>query len=337
MNGDRIAMSARERDRLKVSKTRRGEMAPVSKTRRGELEGQRTQAEAARLMILCVRQVRRLQRRLEKEGDAGVIHRLRGRPSNHRHKETLRRQAVAIYRRDMPDFSLTMASEKLAARQVPVPARTLRDGLSAEGLWQPKYPRDRPRSWWLPSGVLRRVSPGRRQPPRLAGGPRAAEGAGGEDRRCHQQGHRPLLSRRDDRGVHEPSVALPRAARSDGGDVRGSGPRTTTPTIRSPRSRSFHGPWRNSASHGSWPTVRRRRAGSRGSFRRPRTGWSKGVTAGQGNHPRGGQRGPSEDVPAVVQPRVHRQAGQPERCAPTARSLDAAGEHPEFPGKAEGR
>lgn len=132
MNGDRIAMSARERDRLKV-------MAPV-------LEGQRTQAEAARLMILCVRQVRRIQRRLEKEGDAGVIHRLRGRPSNHRHPESLRRQAVAIYCRDMPDFSLTMASEKLAARQVPVPARTLRDWLSAEGLWQPKYPRDRHRS-----------------------------------------------------------------------------------------------------------------------------------------------------------------------------------------------
>jgi hypothetical protein len=64
-------------------------MAPV-------LEGQRTQAEAARRMILCVRQVRRLQRRLEKEGDAGVIHRLRGRPSNHRHPETLRRQEVAV-------------------------------------------------------------------------------------------------------------------------------------------------------------------------------------------------------------------------------------------------
>jgi len=39
-----------------------------------------------------------------------------------------------------------MASEKLATRQVPVPARTLRDWLSAEGLWQPKYPRDRHRS-----------------------------------------------------------------------------------------------------------------------------------------------------------------------------------------------
>jgi hypothetical protein len=132
MNGDRIAMSARERDRLKV-------MAPV-------LDGKRTQAEAARLMNLCVRQVRRLQRRLKKDGDAGVIHKLRGQPSNHRHKEALRRQAVEIYRREMPDFNLTMASEKLAARKVQVPARTLRDWLSAEGLWQPKYKRDKHRS-----------------------------------------------------------------------------------------------------------------------------------------------------------------------------------------------
>ena len=95
MNGDRIAMSVRERDRLKV-------MAPV-------LDGKRTQVEAARLMGLCVRQVRRLQRRLEQDGDAGIIHRLRGLPSNHRRDEALRRQAVEIYRREMPDFNLTMA------------------------------------------------------------------------------------------------------------------------------------------------------------------------------------------------------------------------------------
>jgi hypothetical protein len=132
MNGDRIAMSVRERDRLKV-------MAPV-------FEGKRTQAEAARLMGLCVRQVRRLRRRLEAEGDAGVIHRLRGRPSNHRRDAALHRQAVEIYRREMSDFNLTMASEKLAARKVKVPARTLRDWLSAEGLWQPKYKRDVHRS-----------------------------------------------------------------------------------------------------------------------------------------------------------------------------------------------
>ena len=128
MNGDRVAMSQRERDRLKM-------MAPV-------LEGKRTQAEAARLLKLSVRQVRRLQRRLEKEGDTGIVHKLRGRPSNRGRDPSLRGQVVALYRQEMPDFSLTMASEKLAARKLAVPARTLRDWLSAAGVWHPKYRRD---------------------------------------------------------------------------------------------------------------------------------------------------------------------------------------------------
>jgi hypothetical protein len=121
-------MSQRERDRLKV-------MAAV-------MDGKRTQAEAGRLMKLSPRQVRRMARRLAKEGDAGVIHRLRGRPSNHRRDEAVRRQAVDIYRREMSDFTLVMASEKLAVRHLPVPPRTLRDWLEAEGVRQPKYRRD---------------------------------------------------------------------------------------------------------------------------------------------------------------------------------------------------
>ena len=69
-NKDRIEMSQHERDRLKV-------MSAV-------LAGKRTQAEAGRLLKRSVRQIRRLQRRLEAEGDGGVIHRLRGVPSNNR-------------------------------------------------------------------------------------------------------------------------------------------------------------------------------------------------------------------------------------------------------------
>jgi len=49
MDGDRIAMSQRERDRLKV-------MAPV-------VTGRATQAEAARLLKRSTRQIRRIQQR----------------------------------------------------------------------------------------------------------------------------------------------------------------------------------------------------------------------------------------------------------------------------------
>lgn len=128
MQGDRIEMSRRERDVLKV-------LAPV-------LEGRRTQSEAARLLRRSVRQVRRIQRRLEGEADSGVVHRLRGKPSNHRCTPDRRRAILAAYREDYSDFGPTLAAEKLAERGLTVCPETLRGWLLAEGLWQRQRRRD---------------------------------------------------------------------------------------------------------------------------------------------------------------------------------------------------
>jgi hypothetical protein len=133
MNEERIAMSQRERDRLRV-------MSLV-------LEGKRCQKEAASLLKLTVRQVRRLQRRLEAHGDEGVVHGLRGRPSNRRHQDGVRQRAVEVYRSEMADFSLAMASEKLAQRGIVVPARTLRDWLMPPGIWKPRRKGQTHRQW----------------------------------------------------------------------------------------------------------------------------------------------------------------------------------------------
>lgn len=128
MEEDRIAMSQRERDRLKV-------MASV-------LSGDRTQVEAARLLIRSVRQVRRIQRRLEGEGDRGIVHKLRGRPSNNRKEQALRRVVLRLYRQDYHDFGPTLAAEKLLQRGLVVCDETLRQWLLAEGLWSRKRKRD---------------------------------------------------------------------------------------------------------------------------------------------------------------------------------------------------
>ena len=121
MEKDRIEMNRRERDVLKV-------MAQV-------LKGQRTQAEAARLLRKSVRQVRRIQRRMEDQGDGGVVHALRGRPSNRRIDPAVRVAALAIYRRELSGFGPTLAAEKLAERQVVVSPRALHLWLVQEGLW----------------------------------------------------------------------------------------------------------------------------------------------------------------------------------------------------------
>ncbi len=131
-NRDRITMSQRERDLLKI-------LGPV-------IAGGRTQAEAARLAGLSVRQIRRIQRKLEQQGDAALVHGLRGKPSNHRCDPVFRRRILTAYRRHFAGFGPTFACEKLAELDLYVSPDTLRHWLLAEGLWQRRRRRDRHRS-----------------------------------------------------------------------------------------------------------------------------------------------------------------------------------------------
>ena len=129
MEKDRIQMSQRERDVLKV-------MSAV-------LSGDRSQVEAARLMGRSVRQVGRLAARLRELGDCGVVHRLRGRPSNHRTDRSLREKALKLCRERYAEFGPTLASEKLKEDDgIAVCPETLRGWMLAEGLWERKRHRD---------------------------------------------------------------------------------------------------------------------------------------------------------------------------------------------------
>src|SRR5271169_4876248 len=129
---DRIAMSQKERD--------------VRKILHGVLQGDRTQAEAARLLGFTARHVRRLQRRLQTDGDQTLVHGLCGRPSNHRADPALRRAVLEAYRQRYADFGPTFACEKLADEGLLVLPQTLRRWLIAEGLWQRRRQRDPHRS-----------------------------------------------------------------------------------------------------------------------------------------------------------------------------------------------
>jgi len=143
MQGDRISMSQRERDVLKV-------MSVV-------LSGKRTQIEAARLLCRSVRQVRRIERRLESQGDAAVVHKLRGRASNRRIDASQRHRVMEVYSRDYGDFGPTLASEKLSEQGMVVRRETLRRWLIQDGLWKPRRKREKHRSRrlrWMCFGEL---------------------------------------------------------------------------------------------------------------------------------------------------------------------------------------
>ncbi len=128
----RIDMSQHERDVLVVMK--------------GVLQGERTQQEAGRLLHLSERQVRRIQRRLEVEGDGAVVHRLRGRPSNRQLNVKLREQILEVYQQELADFGPTLASEVLEERGLVVSPDTLRRWLLTSRLWQRQRRRDQHRS-----------------------------------------------------------------------------------------------------------------------------------------------------------------------------------------------
>src|SRR6185436_2664863 len=95
-----LTMSRKERARLTV-------MAGVKKK---EL----TLLQAAELMAVGYRQSRRIWQRYQAEGDAGLVHRLRGTPSARRKPPALRAQVLARYAEERyADFGPTLMAEQL--------------------------------------------------------------------------------------------------------------------------------------------------------------------------------------------------------------------------------
>jgi hypothetical protein len=92
--------------------------------------------------------VKRAYARYREEGDWGLVHRLRGRPSNRGSDPALRERVLALYRERYSDFGPTLASEYLQAeRQVVVGVETLRQWLKGAGLWQARRKRGKHRHW----------------------------------------------------------------------------------------------------------------------------------------------------------------------------------------------
>lgn len=124
-------MSGKERIRLEaLSRVKRGELSVVA---------------AAALMGLSVRQARRAWKRFVASGDAGLVHALRGRASNHRLSQPTRDRIVKRHQERYADFGPTMACEKLAAEGLALSPNTLTALLKGRGLWERRRRRGRHR------------------------------------------------------------------------------------------------------------------------------------------------------------------------------------------------
>lgn len=114
-------MSLKERRRLEV-------MARVG-------DKQLTLAMGAKLLGVSVRQGWRLWKRYQEHGDAGLVHRLRGKASNHAIKTPVRQALLELYRQKYDDFGPTLACEKLEQDGHQVGVKTRWRWLVKEGLW----------------------------------------------------------------------------------------------------------------------------------------------------------------------------------------------------------
>ena len=126
MEAERMALSQKERELLKV----------LHQVEQGHL----TQLEAGGRLRLSDRQVRRLLARVREQGDRGVVHGLRGRPSNRKIPERLTRRAVGLLGRSCyAGFGPTLAAEHLARAGIEVSRETLRQWMTAAALWRPRW------------------------------------------------------------------------------------------------------------------------------------------------------------------------------------------------------
>lgn len=120
---------------LKLSQTDRDRLVVLHQVQQGQF----SPAEGARRTGLGARHFRRLRRRFEQEGDAAVVHGLRGRSSNRRRSEEVREAALTKARQPLySDFGPTLLSEHLAREGIAeVAPSTLRRWMVEEGLWKP--------------------------------------------------------------------------------------------------------------------------------------------------------------------------------------------------------
>jgi Helix-turn-helix domain len=90
------------------------------------IEGKTTNGQAAKQLRLSVRQVQRAKAVIRHQGETGIVHKLKGKPSNHR-----------VHKKHYSDFKPAFATEKLQERhKIAISSQTTRRWMNEAGLWK---------------------------------------------------------------------------------------------------------------------------------------------------------------------------------------------------------
>lgn len=94
-----------------------------------------TYREAAEHLEVNERHVYRLMQRYRAEGNAGLIHRLRGKPSNRGQSHATRQHVIGLYRQQYADYGPTLFAEQLlAAHSIALDHETVRRWLRSDSI-----------------------------------------------------------------------------------------------------------------------------------------------------------------------------------------------------------
>lgn len=117
-----LTMSTKERQRLQV----------ISRIHHGDT----TVAAASESLQISERQMYRLLRRHKKDGDQGIIHRLRGKRSNSGYPVLVHSHVLKLYQERYSDYGPTLFSEVLSeSHHIMIDSDTLRRWLKGAKLW----------------------------------------------------------------------------------------------------------------------------------------------------------------------------------------------------------
>ena len=93
-----------------------------------------TVKEASIILSISERQTYRILKRYKSLGTEGLIHRLRGKPSNRGYPKSLQEEVLRLYRKSYPDFGATLFAEKLLERHsIAINHETIRRWLRSNG------------------------------------------------------------------------------------------------------------------------------------------------------------------------------------------------------------
>lgn len=110
-----------------------------------------TNSQAAKQLDLSVRQLQRAKARYRKEGAVGIVHKLKGRVSNHHIDQSVKAEAIQVIQKQYEDFKPTFATEKLEENHaISVSPETTRLWMIEAGLWKSRKQKQSPYRSWRP-------------------------------------------------------------------------------------------------------------------------------------------------------------------------------------------